>query len=221
MYIYLDESGCLGFDFTKQGTSRFFVITLLVINSNDMNKKMLKMVERTIKTKIQKKKKTKAIDIEFKGSKTDIKVKNYFYNLVKNSEFEIFTIVLNKARVIEKLRNKKEKLYNYISKFILEKCQFHKAENRIILTVDKRKNREGVEDFNNYLLIQLQKKLSHRTPFEMHHSTSISHKGLQAVDVFCWGIWRKYEKNDIEWYYQYKDKIKFETVYLPPKMLWF
>jgi hypothetical protein len=30
MYIFLDESGDLGFDFTKRKTSKFFVMTLLV-----------------------------------------------------------------------------------------------------------------------------------------------------------------------------------------------
>jgi hypothetical protein len=57
MFIYLDESGDLGFDFTKQGTSRFFIITLLVIHSNEVNKKILKIVERTIKDKINRNKK--------------------------------------------------------------------------------------------------------------------------------------------------------------------
>ena len=32
MFIFLDESGDLGFDFDKAKTSRYFVITLLVCN---------------------------------------------------------------------------------------------------------------------------------------------------------------------------------------------
>jgi len=30
-YIFIDESGCLGFDFTKQATSQHFVITFLFV----------------------------------------------------------------------------------------------------------------------------------------------------------------------------------------------
>jgi len=35
--------------------------------------------------------------------------------------------------------------------------------------------------------------------------------GLQAVDLFCWGIYRKYEHGDVQWYKQYANKILFET----------
>ena len=221
MYIYLDESGYLGFNFNKQGTSRFFVITLLVIYSDHDNRKMLKMVERVVKNKIIKRKPGKNSDIEFKGTNSEIVIKSYFYNFVKNIEFEIFTIILNKARVVDKLRKNKEKLYNFVSKQLLAKCEFSKAQNRVILTVDKRKNKEGVKDFNNYLFTQLRKLIPLHLPFEQYHTLSYEHKGLQAVDVFCWGVYRKYERGDSEWYKYFQDKIKVEIVYLPEKKSWF
>lgn len=220
MHIYLDESGDLGFDFTKQGTSRFFVITLLIVHSNDVNRRILKMVERTIKDKVNRHKKGKNIALELKGSNTDIKVKEYFYRHIKDEQFEIFALILNKARVIKDLREKKEKLYNYASRLLLEKCHFHKAENRIILTVDKRKNKEDMKDFNNYLFVQLRELIPLKVPFEQYAETSYAHKGLQAVDVFCWGIYRKYEKRDLEWYNYFKNKIRREIVYLPEKRRW-
>jgi hypothetical protein len=221
MYIYLDESGCLGFDFNKQGTSRFFVITLLVIYSDDDNKKMLKMVERVIKNKISRRKPVRNRNIEFKGTLSNIIIKSYFYNCIKDIEFEIFTIILNKARVADKLRKNKEKLYNFISKQLLSECEFKKAQNRIILTVDRRKNKEGIRGFNNYLFTQLRKLIPLQLPFEQYHTLSYEHKGLQAVDVFCWGIYRKYERGDYEWYKYFQDKIKAEIVYLPEKKGWF
>ena len=220
MYIYLDESGDLGFDFTKGGTTRFFVITLLVIHSNEVNKKMLKMVERTIKEKINRNKKGKDITLEFKGSNTDIKAKEYFYRHIKDDHFDIFTLILNKARVLQSLRGKKEKLYNFVSRKLLEKCQFHKAEDRVILTVDKRKNKEEIRDFNRYLFNELRALIPLKVPFEQYHEASYVHKGLQAVDVFCWGIYRKYERADLEWYTYFVKKIKEEIVYLPEKRRW-
>jgi hypothetical protein len=221
MYIYLDESGCLGFDFNKQGTSRFFVITLLVIYSDHDNRKMLKMVERVIKNKISKRKSFKNSTVEFKGTNSNIAIKSYFYNFIKDIEFEIFTIILNKARVVDKLRKSKEKLYNFVSKQLLVKCEFSKAQNRVILTVDKRKNKEGVKDFNNYLFTQLRKLIPLHLPFEQYHTLSYEHKGLQAADLFCWGVYRKYERGDNIWYKYFQDKIKAEIVYLPEKKSWF
>jgi hypothetical protein len=40
---------------------------------------------------------------------------------------------------------------------------------------------------------------------------------LQAVDLFSWGIFRKYEKNNTEWFDLFKGKIKYDAVYLPYK----
>lgn len=220
MYIYLDESGDLGFDFTKPGTSRFFVITLLVIHSNEVNRKVLKMVERTIKDRINRGKKGKDLTLELKGSKTDIKTKEFFYRHIKDEQFDIYALILNKARVVKELREAKEKLYNFVSRKLLEKCHFHKAENKVILTVDKRKNKEGARDFNQYLLSQLHALIPATLPFEQYAEVSHTHKGLQAVDVFCWGIFRKYERGDVEWYNYFRTKIKEEILYLPEKKKW-
>jgi hypothetical protein len=35
--------------------------------------------------------------------------------------------------------------------------------------------------------------------------------------MFAWGFFRKYERKDVEWYDIFKGKVRFETVYLPPK----
>ena len=178
------------------------------------------MVERTIKDKINRSKKGKDLTLELKGSNTDIKTKEFFYRHIKDEQFEIYALILNKARVIKELREAKEKLYNFVSRKLLEKCYFHKAENKVILTVDKRKNKEDAKDFNQYLLSQLRDLIPTRTPFEQYAEASYAHKGLQAVDVFCWGIYRKYERGDVEWYNYFKTKIKKEILYLPEKKWW-
>ncbi len=38
--------------------------------------------------------------------------------------------------------------------------------------------------------------------------------GLQAVDVFSWGIFRKYERKDKEWFDIFREKVKYDSVYL-------
>ncbi len=49
MFIYLDESGDLGFDFEKRKTTKKFVITLLVCNSDAARKELDKAVRCTLK----------------------------------------------------------------------------------------------------------------------------------------------------------------------------
>jgi hypothetical protein len=36
---------------------------------------------------------------------------------------------------------------------------------------------------------------------------------LQAVDLFAWGLYRKYEVGDTEWYEVFKEKVAFERIY--------
>ena len=49
LYIYLDESGDLGFDFSKSGTTRKFVVTLLCCESLTARRDMEKAIRRTLK----------------------------------------------------------------------------------------------------------------------------------------------------------------------------
>ena len=37
--------------------------------------------------------------------------------------------------------------------------------------------------------------------------------GVQAVDMFAWGIFRKYERNDYTWYSVFKEKIEYDEQY--------
>lgn len=54
-YLFLDESGDLGFDLRKRGSSNYFVITFLLVKGNRERKALENAVERTIKSKVRKK----------------------------------------------------------------------------------------------------------------------------------------------------------------------
>ena len=214
MFVYLDESGDLGFDFTKSGTSRFFVINILVVESHEDRVWLSKAVERTIKNKVRKGKKGKTSEIELKGAKTSASVKAYFFRQLGNVKFQIYSLVLNKARVYDALQENQAKLYNYIARLLIQKCPFQKAKNKIILTLDKSKDQEGIKDFNRYLLLQLQSLIPVDKPVEIFHVVSHENKGIQAADLFSWGIFRKHERKDMEWYDLFRGRIKYEDVYL-------
>lgn len=46
LIIYLDESGELGFDFTKKGTNQFFVIGLLVCKAVKQTKQPFNLLKK-------------------------------------------------------------------------------------------------------------------------------------------------------------------------------
>ncbi len=84
MFIYLDESGDLGFDFGKQKTTKKFVITLLVCHSHNTVKEFQKAVRRTVRNKIHKKNRPRQT-VELKGINTALKTKKYFLKQIKAS----------------------------------------------------------------------------------------------------------------------------------------
>lgn len=217
MFIYLDESGDLGFDFSKTKTSKKFVITILVCDSDNARKGFKKAVRRTLKNKLNKKKKHSRYVTELKGMNTELKIKKYFFRNIKNNDWGIYTLALNKIRVEPPLRTKtgKKKLYNFLSRFLLAKLPLSDVARNVELVVDRCKNREEIRDFNQYLINQLESLLPLNTALNISHLTSEESAELQATDLFSWGIFRRYEYSDTEWYDIYRGKIKFETEYLP------
>lgn len=216
-YLYLDESGDLGFDFTKQKTSRYFAVSILLIKGNEDNKKIEIAVTRTIKNKLftSKKDKKESHAYELKGARTDQSVKNYFFERIKDIDFEIYTLILNKTRVRDDLKKNKDYLYNYISRLILNKINLENIKNRFSLAIDRCKNKKGIKDFNSYIERNLKKNIIEGVVIEINHYNSHENRGLQAIDLFSWGIFKKYEKDDADWYNKYKSKIICEEILYP------
>ena len=88
------------------------------------------------------------------------------------------------------------------------------ATTRIELTMDRCKNTAEVEDFNAYIERQVQGRIDPRIPLNIAHRTSHEHRGLQAVDLFSWGVFRSYEKRDREWRDVFAEKVKYDDLYL-------
>ncbi len=213
MIIFLDESGDLGFDFNKPKTSQKFVITLLVCDSGEIANSFRKAVRRTLKNKLNRNQKGSRIVQELKGTKTSLSIKKYFYRNLFQRGWRIYTVILNKQRINQDLRkpHTKKKLYNVLARFILEKIDLKNAGTAVTLIIDRSKNKEEIKDFNNYVENQLEALLPLNVPLNIYHERSHENAGLQSVDLFCWGIFRKHEN---EWYDVYRDAIIFETEYL-------
>lgn len=216
MFIYLDESGDLGFDYNKIKTTKKFVITILVCYSNTARSEFKKAVRRTLKNKLNRKTKKARYITELKGTNTRVEVKVYFLRNIKNKDWNIYTLALNKIRVEPHLRTKigKKKLYNFLSRVLLERLPIHRIERNVELVVDRCKNKEEVKDFNQYLINQLEALLPLNAALNISHLASVESAELQAVDLFSWGIFRKYEYSDMEWYNKFMHKITYETEYL-------
>jgi hypothetical protein len=208
LYLYLDESGDMGFDFFAKKPSRCFTICVLKIQGWDDRRRVAKALQRTLQRK------TARGVHELKGAKTSIETKDFFYQRAADTPFEIYALTLNKKRVYERLTQQKERLYNYIARLVLDKIPYDSASARVELVIDKSKNKKEIEEFNGYLVQQLRGKVDPLIPLNISHHSSQADLLLQAADLFSWGIFRKYERRDTEWFDIFKSKVKFDDIYL-------
>lgn len=203
-WIYLDESGDLGFDFVNKKPSKYFTVCLIVLTDRNKHILIRNGVRKTLARKLNKPRKSKTHEI--KGINTSIEVKKYFFKLIANVPFGIYALTLNKRRVYEPLTRDKERIYNWIARMVIEKIPFEKATERIQIVLDKSKGKPEIAEFNRYIKTQIKGRINPEVPLNIDHLASIEDQVLQAVDLFNWGIFRKYERRDEEWYKVFRKK---------------
>jgi len=214
-YLYLDESGDLGFDFVNKKPSKFFTITILALSSREANRKLIKTVKLVLRRKLNRPKHCKRLVCELKGTGTTLEIKKYFFDKIKDNKFGLYSITLNKRKVYERLANDKPRVYNYIARQVLDRIPFEKNDgSRVELIIDKSMAKPEIQEFNSYVRRQLEGRLSPQIPLDIYHRLSHENGGLQAVDMFCWGLFQKYERNNTEWLDIFIKKVLFDEQFL-------
>ena len=214
-YLYLDESGDLGFDFVNKKPTKFFTVAILAVSGVENNRKLIKGVKITLRRKLNPKKHRRRIVQELKGKDTTLEVKQYFYKQISKVAFEIYAMTLNKKRVYDRLTKEKSRVYNFIARQVIDKIPFEKNKaNRVELVIDKSKSKPEIEEFNSYIRSQIQGRLDPKVTLDMYHWDSQQNPPLQAADMFCWGIFQKYQRRNTKWLEVFKKKIIFEDLYL-------
>lgn len=206
-HIFLDESGDLGFDFTKNKTSRYFVITMLVCTSPGP---VEKIVKRTFQSLSAKELQVHPGVLHCYKEKEGIRIK--LLELLAAKEVNIITIIVNKENVKPGLRDKKHILYNYIAKTLLK--EFYKSQtfpeiHSIKLVASKRETNKFLnEDFARYL--KTQARDNHNLDLNIEIKTPYEDKCLQVADFACWAIFRKAEADECKYYDIISSKITAE-----------
>lgn len=214
-YLYLDESGDLGFDFVNKKPSKFFTVTILALSSRDANRQLIKAAKITLRRKLNDIKHQKRIVQELKGTGTTLEIKKYFYGKSKDIKFGIYSISLNKKKVYERLTKEKSRVYNYVARKVLDQIPFEKNDgDRVELILDKSMAKPEIEEFNSYIRRQLEGRLSPKVSLKIYHWLSHESFGLQVADLFCWGIFQKYERQDTAWRDIFDEKVRFDEQFL-------
>ena len=194
-YIFMDESGDLGFNFKKKRTSRYFVITLLLTNNKRTIEKLVKNVHGNMRDK------HKIKSGVLHAFEIDRITRLRFCRQLADKGVRLISMYLDKQQS-KMSRKDKHLLYAQIAGKVL---------GTVMLEVELSK-RESIE-----LIVSrretskfLNKKFSERLAgelsgtFGLKLNTTIKRpqdeKALQAADIASWAVFRWHEFNDARYY---------------------
>ena len=199
MYVYLDESGDLGF---RQGGSRYFTISFVVVKDPIHFIRCVKEVK--IKYNIPR-------NVELKGSNTRESIKEDLLNRFAKLDIEVYAITVRKKNVEPKLQIDTNILYNYVVGLSLaERILQEPPNSRALINVDRRviSITSGFK-FNEYLRYKIWYEGQRQDiDLEINHRDSHRNYAIQGIDVICNSIFRKYNSNNYRLFNIIRGKVK-------------
>ncbi len=205
LYVFIDESGDLGF--TKKSTKYYVIACIETRNLLGLLFRVIKKVRRTLG------KKKKNIP-EFKFARSDDVIRERLLKRVVEEDLLFSAIVLQKQMVYSYLRNKKDKLHNYLTGFIAESLNYeYSNEKEFKIIVDKFiMSEEKRKEFNWYLKHKLLNSYGRSNPpkIEIVHKDSQQNPGLQVADFVAGAVFQYYERGKCEFYEIIKPKLRLE-----------
>jgi hypothetical protein len=189
----MDESGDLGFDFTKKRTSRYFVVSFIfTVNPRSLDKIVKKTFAGFKKTEVKSHRGT----LHCYKEKPTTRLR--LLNALVRTETTVFTLKLDKTKVYTRLHDEKHVLYNYIVNILLDRMISKKLvplDQRIRFVASKRETSKFLnENFTNYINSQVAS--NHKIDIVTEIVKPAEEKGLQVVDFVVWSFFRKYEHQD-------------------------
>lgn len=205
-YIFLDESGDLGFE--KKGSSRWFIFTIAFTSHHRRIEKVIKSIRKKLRKKHQHFTELHA----YHADETTRRL--VLQNLANIDDLKILSIVLNKKKVYIDLQNQKNYLYNYTANILLDRLYTKgivSLGDPLVICIDRKDTNKRIrQNFEAYLESSLKRKGPRKISVLLRGSHE--DKCLQAVDFISWAIFRKYEWGDSSYYALIKSRIIEENM---------
>lgn len=207
-YVFLDESGDLGF---KKSSSKWFLFTIAITSESRTLERLIKRIWRAL----HKKHKNLGELHAYHANRSTRRRVLQAISIIP--DIKILCVILNKKKVKVDLQSKKNYLYNYTANIIIDRL-FNKktllTNEFIDLYIDRKDTNKKLRDnFIEYLTKEMKKRKVSTFSIKLH--SSYDNKSLQAVDFISWAIFRKYEKGDNEFYKLIEEKIEEEKLLFP------
>lgn len=209
----MDESGDLWFDFSKDKTSRYFVVSFLLVHDI---RKWNKLVKNIISKKVKKHKKKNNWVLHF--HKEQPVTRRRLLKDLSKLDVSVMALRLDKTKVYTHLHNEKHVLYNYVTNILLDRIVSKNLlpKDDLHLIVAKRETNKFLNDnFSNYLTKSILNKHNINIDIQIESYHQSKNKCLQLVDAVSWSIFRKREHGDDSYYQLMKDIVIEES-----KLFW-
>jgi len=199
MYVYLDESGDLGFG---QRSTKYFTIAFAVMEDPIPFRRCVKRVK--VKYHIPR-------HVELKGYTTSEIIKEDLLNRFAKLDIEVHAITAKKANVEPKLRRDTNILYNYmVGLSLIERILEEPANARVVIDVDRRVTSiTSGFSFNEYIRYKIWYERERRDiDLEINHLDSQQANAIQGVDIISNSIFKKYSSNNYKLFNLIQGKVR-------------
>jgi len=186
-YLYIDESGDLGFG---NNASEYFIIACVKINDDKTNYCFKRIVKKVRQRKLSKKFKNKS---ELKFSNSSDLIRTEFLKRAAKLDIEIYSLIIKKEYTNKDLRDNLPILYNYLINILLEKplTKINNNSNLIII-LDKCMSPPQRINFEMYTKTKFLSVFNKIPSLTLTHDNSNSNEGLQVVDFISGAFGFKY-----------------------------
>jgi len=203
IHIYADESGCLGFDFTKSGTKKHMLITFLILRECRPIISLVKKV--TLSLPKLRMKKGAYLHAHYEKP---ITIKRLLKGLA-TKDVTIATIRFDKQKVL--MPSNPNVLYSNMVVTLLNSLYAEgiiKESDEINFISSRRNTSKKLnDDFTKSI-----ERFRNNDCFHSYILPARDDKCLQAVDFVSWAMWQKYENKDETYSEIITDKIVKEYV---------
>lgn len=188
-YIFLDESGDLGF---TPDSSKYFVVACICVDQEKTTNRCIKTVRQGLSKKYKK--------TELKFSNSSDHTRRRVLECLVGKDISISYLALHKPWIDSHLRDKKVIIHNYMVAQLLSELLNKTLTNRAIIVIDKFLPYKKINDFNSYIDFKIPVKV------DIRHESSNSSHGIRAVDFVAGAIHRRY-RGDSRFYTLISDKV--------------
>lgn len=215
LFLYLDESGDLGFDFVNAKPSRYFTITILAVRGRESHRKLLKAVRKTLVRKLNRRHAKRRHVHELKGIGTTLPIKQYCLRLMEGINCQVYALTIDKKQVVTALERfgERDRLYGHLAQQLVSQLPLEDVREQVLFFLDRSLSHKARAILNKALRYDLSTKLSPNIVIDIQHIDSQAHPGIQAADLFCWGIFRAYETGENDWRRCFAHLIAFDELF--------